>query len=198
MDRVIKFFPRRFLKNHNATEKNLHSGCLAFFVFFLTTNAAFSGDAELTNLIVRNNNDEIQVDLLIKGIFTEEMTAAVSKGIPINITFLIFLYEVRDYWIDVKLVSKTAMHEVRFDVLRKEYRIRRSWEKKTALAVKDFQKAQSLFSEIQGFNVTALQRLKKGKHYQLRVKLEIDGKNFPFTGLPWEFETDWYTLNFIY
>jgi hypothetical protein len=169
-----------------------------FIFLLLTAIPALSGDAELTNLIVRNNNDELQVDLLIKGIFTEEMKAAVSKGIPINITFLILLYEVRDYWFDVKLVSKTAMHEVRFDVLRKEYRIRRSWEKKTALAVKDFQKAQSLFSEIQGFNVIPLNRLKKGKHYQLRIKSELSKNRSYLTGLPWEFDTDWYTINFIY
>jgi hypothetical protein len=176
----------------------LCSGCLVFIFLLLTAIPALSGDAELTNLIVRNNNDELQVDLLIKGIFTEEMKAAVSKGIPINITFLILLYEVRDYWFDVKLVSKTAMHEVRFDVLRKEYRIRRSWEKKTALAVKDFQKAQSLFSEIQGFNVIPLNRLKKGKHYQLRIKSELSKNRSYLTGLPWEFDTDWYTINFIY
>jgi hypothetical protein len=138
------------------------------------------------------------VDLLIKGIFTQQMKAAVSKGIPIDITFLILLYEVRDYWFDVKLVSKTAMHDIRFDALRKVYRIRRSWEKKAPLAVKDFEKAQSLFSEIKGFDVIPLKRLKKGKHYQLRIKSELSENKAHLTGLPWEFETDWYTINFIY
>lgn len=58
------------------------------------------------------------------------MTAAVSKGLPISINFLILLYEVRDYWFDDKMVSKTAMHDVRFDALRQDYRIRWSWEKR--------------------------------------------------------------------
>ncbi len=127
----------QFLIDHNAVKTNLGSGCLVFFVLLLTAIPALCGDAELTNLIVRNNNDELQVDLLIKGIFTEEMKAAVSKGLPISITFLILLYEVRDYWFDDKMVSKTAMHDVRFDALRKEYRIRRSWEKRIPLVVKD-------------------------------------------------------------
>ena len=169
-----------------------------FFVLLLTASPAFSGDAELINLIVRNNNDELQVDLMIKGIFTEEMKAAVSKGIPISLTFLILLYEVRDYWFDDKMVSKTAMHDVKFDVLKKEYRIRRSWEKGIPLVIKDFEKAQSLFSEIKGFDVIPLKRLKKGKHYQLRVKSELSENKVNFTGFPWEFETDWYTINFIY
>jgi len=186
------------LIDHNTVKTNLGSGCLVFFVLLLTASPALSGDAELTNLIVRNYNDELQVDLLIKGIFTEEMKTAVSKGIPVNLTFLILLYEVRNYWFDDKMVSKTAMHDVRFDVLRKEYRIRRSWEKRIPLVEKDFEKAQYLFSEIKGFDVISLKRLKKGKHYQLRIKSELSENKAHLTGLPWEFETDWYTINFIY
>jgi hypothetical protein len=188
----------QILFDHKAVKTNLCSGCLVLFFMLLTTSPALSGDAELTNLIVRNYNDELQVDLLIKGIFTEEMKAAVSKGIPVNLTFLILLYEVRDYWFDNKMVSKTAMHDVRFDVLKKEYRIRRSWEERSPLVVKDFEKAQSLFSEIKEFDVIPLKSLKKGKHYQLRIKSELSENKAHLTGLPWEFETDWYTINFIY
>ncbi len=188
----------QFPIDHHAIQKRLHAGCLVFFVLLLTARPAFSGDAELTNLIVRNSNDQLQVDLMIKGIFTEEMKAAVSKGIPISLTFLILLYEVRDYWFDDKIISKTALHDIKFDVLKKEYRIRRSWEKRIPLVIKDFEKAQSLFSEIKEFDVIPLKRLKKGKQYQLRVKSELSGNKVHFTGFPWEFETDWYTLNFIY
>jgi len=188
----------QILIDHNAVKTNLRSGSLVFLVLLMTASAALCGDAELTNLIVRNYNDELQVDLLIKGIFTEEMKTAVSNGIPVNLTFLILLYEVRDHWFDDKLVSKTAMHDIRFDLLKKEYRIRRSWEKRIFLVEKDFEKAQSLFSEIKGFDVIPLKRLKKGKHYQLRIKSELSENKAHLTGFPWEFETDWYTMNFIY
>jgi len=53
-------------------------------------------------------------------------------------------------------------------------------------------------SEIKGFNVISLKRLKKGAQYQLRIKSELQDRSYPVTGTPWEFETDWYTLNFIY
>ncbi len=142
------FIGMQILIDHNAVKTNLNSAWLLFFVLLLAANTVFSGDAELTNLIVRNNNDKLQIDLLIKGIFTQEMKAAVSKGIPVNLTFLILLYEVRNYWFDDKLVSKTAMHDIRFDVLRKEYRIRRSWEKRIPLVEKDFEKAQSSFNRL--------------------------------------------------
>jgi len=194
------FIRMQFLFDQNAIQKRRPAGCLVFFVLILTTSPAFSGGAELTNLTVRNSNGELQVDLMIKGIFTEEMKAVVSKGIPTSLTFLILLYEVRDYWFDGKMVSKTAVHDIKFDVLKKEYRIQRSWEKRSPsiIIIKDFKKAQSCFSEIKGFDVIPLKRLKKGKHYQLGVKSEIIENKVHFTGFPWEFETDWYTINFIY
>ena len=58
-----------------------------FFVLLLSAGSGFAEEAELTNLIVKNNNDELQVDLRIKGILTEEMRAFVSKGIPINFIY---------------------------------------------------------------------------------------------------------------
>ena len=188
----------QILIDHIAVKTRLGAGCLVIFVVLMTANPVLSGDAEITNLIVRNSNNELQVDVLIKGIFSEEMKSAVSKGMPISITFSILLYEVRDYWFDDKMVSKTALHDVKFDVLRKEYRIRRSWEKKTPLVVNDFEKAQGLFSEIKGFDVIPLDRLNRDKHYQLRIKSELSENKAHLTGLPWEFETDWYTINFIY
>jgi hypothetical protein len=184
--------------DHQTIKMRLEAGCLVFFVLLLTERPAFTVDAELTNLIVRNSNDRLQVDLMIKGIFTEEMKAAVSKGLPINLTFLIRLYEVRDYWFDDRITIKTALHDIKFDVLKKEYRIRRSWEKRPSSIIKDFEKAQRLFFEMEEFDVISLKRLKKRKQYQFRVKLELNGKKFSFGGFPWEFETDWYTLNFIY
>lgn len=192
------FIRMQLLVGFDTVIKKKFSSCVVFFVMFLTASSAYPEDAELTNLIVRNNTDELQIDLMIKGIFTEEMRTFVSKGIPISLTFLILLYEVRDYWFDNKVISKTARHEVKFDVLRQEYRIRRSWEKTIPLAIKEFEKAKKHFFEIKGFDVIPQRRLKKGKHYQLKVKSELTENKFRFTGFRWEFETDWYTINFIY
>ena len=138
----------QILIEHNAVKTNIGKGCLVFFVLLLTAIPVLCGDAKLTNLIVRNNHNELQVDLLIKGIFTEEMKTDMSKGIPVNLTFLILLYEVRDYWFDDKMISKTAMHDVKFDVLKKDYRIQPSLEKGGPVVEKDFLKAQNYLFEL--------------------------------------------------
>jgi len=138
------------------------------------------------------------IDIKLKDGFTEELKAALSKGIPIDIAFSVSLYEVHNFWFDHNTISKTAIHQARFDTLKKEYKIQRSWEKRELIAEKDSEKAQKIMAEIKGLNVISLKRLKKGAQYQLRIKSELKDRSYPFTGTPWEFETDWYTINFIY
>ena len=102
------FMRMQFLIGHNTIEKYLRSNWLVLLAFLLTVSPAFSEDAKLVNLIVRNSNDQLQVDLTINGIFTEKMKMVVSKGMPIRLTFLILLYEVCDYWFDEKIISNLA------------------------------------------------------------------------------------------
>ena len=186
-----------FEKNHNNGKKGLHLAFVLFWVLFLAPNPAFAAEAELTNLIIRNTNDELQLDLMIKGMFTDEMKVAVSKGIPISFKIKILLYEVRDYWFDNKIVSKQAINEFKFDTLKKEYRIRRSWENMAPFVTTEFLKAQKFLSDIKGLNIISLSKLKKGTHYQLRVKSEQDDRYLPLIGALFELKTDWYTIDFI-
>jgi hypothetical protein len=167
-------------------------------LLFLAATAAFSAPARITDLVLRNSQSEVLVDLRIEDFFTEEMQAAVLKGIPINISFSISFYEVLDFWFDNKLAGKTEFHSIRYDALRKEYRVHSSWEKSAPVVEKDFLQAQQLFSEIKSLDIISLSRLKKGAHYQLRLKSGLQDRSYLFSGAPWEFETDWYTINFIY
>ena len=45
------------------------------------------------------------------------------------------------------------------DVLKKEYRIRRSWEKTNPLVMKDFEKVQRLIFEVKGFDGIPLKKI---------------------------------------
>ncbi len=169
-----------------------------FIVLFLLTGWAFASGAELANIVVRNSADELLIDITLKGVFTEEMKAALTKGIPVDIAFSISLFEAHNFWFDKKMISKTAIHQIRFDTLKKEYKIWRSWEKRGFRVEIDSEEAQRILSEIKGLKVIPLKRLEKGVHYQLRIKSELNDRSHLFSGTPWEFETDWYTINFIY
>jgi hypothetical protein len=60
-------------------------------------------------------------------------------------------------------------------------------------------------AEVVALTVTRLANLKRGLHYQLRLKAELDKIELPFylnyvfffLSL-WDFETDWYSVSFRY
>ena len=186
------------LKINGATMNGLCSICLLFGIFFLLTSMAFASGAEFTNLVINNTQEDLVIDLKIKGVFKEEMKEAVLNGISVSFTFFILLYEVHDFWFDKKITSITTTHKIQYNALKKEYRITRSWEKTDPLVLKNFEKARQLISEINSLKIIPIAKLKKGKQYQLKAKSELYDKNYLFSSFPWEFETDWYTINFIY
>jgi hypothetical protein len=65
--------------------------------------------------------------------------------------------------------------------------------------------AKKWMTEINSLKIVPLDRLEKGEQYQLRVKAEVSKKTLPlylhyilfFVSL-WDFETDWYTIDFTF
>lgn len=169
-----------------------------FGILLLLTSSAFASGAKLTNIVIKNTSEDLAVDLKVKGVFTEDMKKAVLSGIPVRFRFLVYFYEVHDFWFNEKIMSIKAVHKIKYKVLKNEYRIMRSWEKKNKQVVNNFEKARELISEICDLEVIKLTSLKKGGHYQLKVKAELNDKLYQFFGYPWAFETDWYAINFVH
>ena len=171
---------------------------LIFLLLFLPSGQPFASGAEITNIVVKNDGEDLFIDLTVQGVFTNEMTKALLSGIPVSFTFIVILCKANDFWFDKKVASTTTSHKIQYDALKDEYRIIRSWKKIGPLMVKNFDKAALLMSQIASLKIIPYTRLKKGEQYQLRVKSELNETEFPFAGFPWEFETDWYTINFIH
>ncbi len=176
----------------------VYQGVIVVCLFFLAATVALSAEAKISDLVIRESQGKLLVDFKIENFFTQEMQAAVLKGKAISISFSIYLYEVLDFWFDNELIDKKEVQRLHYDALRKEYRIQRSWEKSGPAKEEDYLKAQNFLSEIKGLDVISLSKLKKGAHYQLEVKSELQDRHLPFTGTPFGFKTDWYTVNFIY
>ena len=172
--------------------------CLVVIILFILASQTFASGAELTNIVVKNDREDLLIDLRVQGVFTDEMKKALLSGIPVGFTFIVILYKANDFWFDKKVASTTTNHKIQYDALKDEYRIIRSWEKIGPLMVKNFDKAALLMSQIASLKIIPYTILKKGEQYQLRVKSELNETEFPFAGFPWEFETDWYTINFIH
>ena len=164
-----------------------------------------AAEATLSNIIVTNTQEDLLVFFDIKGCFTREMEEAILNGISTTFTIVIRLYRTRAVWFDASIASITLEHTIKYDSLKNEFRVTRSEEDNTELVVKDFEAAKKAMAEIRNIRVVPLKELKDRGKYQLRVKAELEKVRLPlylhyvlfFVSL-WDFETDWYTVDFIY
>ena len=179
---------------------------LLLFCFLLSFPSPLqAAEATLSDIIVTNTQEDLLVFFDIKGCFTREMEEAILNGIPTTFTIVIKLYRTRTAWLDASIASITLEHTIKYDSLKNEFRVTRSEEGNTELVVKDFEAAKKAMAEIRNIRVVALKELQDRGKYQLRVKAELEKVRLPlylhyvlfFVSL-WDFETDWYTVDFIY
>ncbi|MGD9165641.1 MAG: DUF4390 domain-containing protein [Syntrophobacterales bacterium] len=179
---------------------------LLLFCFLLSFPSPLqAAEATLSNIIVTNTQEDLLVFFDVEGCFTREMEEAILNGIPTTFTIVIKLYRTRTAWLDASIASITLEHTIKYDSLKNEFRVTRSGEDNTELVAKNFEAAKKAMAEIRNIRVVPLKELQDRGKYQLRVKAELDKVRLPlylhyvlfFVSL-WDFETDWYTVDFIY
>ena len=166
---------------------------------------AIAQEATLSNIIVTNTRDDLLVYLTVEGAFREKMKQAILSGVPATFSFLITLNQVRNLWLDKQVADIKISHTIKYNNLKKEFVVKRSWESGKPLVTQSFEEARKRMSEIDGLKVVSLSRLEKGQRYQCGAKAELNKLTLPFylhhvlffVSL-WDFETDWYTIDFIY
>ncbi len=167
--------------------------------------AAMAEDAKLTDIVVTNTRDHLLLYFTVTDCFTENMRKAIDNGVTTTFTFFVNLNEVRNWWWDRRIADLKVSHEIKYDSLKKVYNVTLSSQDDKVVAAKDFEQAKRLMSEIVGLKVTELRNLHRGKRYQINMMAELDTIKLPFyfhyvfffLSL-WDFETDWYSVDFRY
>lgn len=167
--------------------------------------SVFAEDAKLTNIIVTNTRDDLLLYLTVENAFHEKMQDAILSGVPATFSFFVTLYRSRNFWPDKKIADITVANSIKYNAMKKEYIVKRSWEGNKSNIVKTFKDAKKLMAEVDSLKIIPLRRLVKGNQYQLQTKAELDKLTLPFYLHHvlffvsfWDFETDWYTIDFIY
>ncbi|MGD9237857.1 MAG: DUF4390 domain-containing protein [Desulfobacterales bacterium] len=171
----------------------------------IASQAGYAEDATLTNITVSNTQDDLLLFLNLQGAFREEMKQAILSGAPSTFSFFAKLNRVRSLWFDKDIADLEVTHTIVYDNLKKEFTVTRSWKDNNPEVTKSFDEAQKWMTEIDSLKIIPLSRLEKGEQYQLRVKAEVSKKTLPlylhyilfFVSL-WDFETDWYTIDFTF
>jgi hypothetical protein len=169
------------------------------------SSSARAEKAGLKDILVTNTTDHLLVYFSVTDCFTEDMIKAINNGFKTTFTFFIKLHKVRGLWLDNEIADIKVKHDIQYDNLKRVYHVRLSERENKVFSVKDFDEAKALMSEIVGLKVCQLNRLRKGGLYKVNMMAELDKIRLPlhlhyiffFLSL-WDFETDWYTMDFKY
>jgi hypothetical protein len=178
---------------------------MIFLMCSLLATPARAEEARLTDIVVTSAGEHLLIYFRVTGCFTEEMIKAIENGINTTFTFFIGLYEARDFQWDKNIAERRVTHSIVYDNLKKAYQVRLSERGSEMILVEDFLEAKNLMSKIVGVKLTGLNKLQKENRYQVRMMAELDKIRLPlyldyvlfFLSL-WDFETDWYKINFTY
>ncbi|MGD2271177.1 MAG: DUF4390 domain-containing protein [Desulfobacterales bacterium] len=176
---------------------------ILLIVLFLPHQPVFAQDARLADINVSNTRDDLLMYLTLQGAFREKLKKAILSGVPATFSYYISLYRVRSVWFDKKVTHIKLTHSIKYDSLKKEFNIKRSWKKNNPVITQSFVEAQKLMTKIDSLKIYPLNGLTKGRQYQIRAKAEVSKLTLPFylhyfLFSLWDFETDWYTIDFIF
>jgi len=183
----------------------LSVGAVLMSLIFLIQTPYAAQDATLSNLIVTNTSSDLLVYLNVEGAFREQTVNAIMSGVPATFSFYIKLYQKRSMWLDKTIASIEITNAIKYNNLKKEFVVERSWENGRIRTAQSLQEAQKLMTDVDGLKIIYLNKLEKGKQYQIKAKAQLSKLTLPFylhyvfffVSL-WDFETDWYTIDFIY
>jgi hypothetical protein len=173
--------------------------------FLLPATALAENNAVIENIKLANTRDDLLTYFDVKKAFTPKINEAVLNGIPTTFSFYVTLYKTQGSWFDKTIADIQIKSTLKYNALKKNFSVLRSWKDKDAVIVQTFKEAKSLMTEIDNLKILPLNQLAKGDKYQLRIKAKLDRVTLPlslhyvlFFVSFWDFETNWYLINFTY
>jgi hypothetical protein len=185
--------------------RGLKSLLLIMILWVAGAVPAMAKEAYLSDFVVTNTRDHLLVYFTVNNCFTPEMNNAIESGIETTFTFFVQLHEKRDLIWDKKIADLEVSHSIKYDSLKKIYSVRFSEDNNREVTARNFEEAKKLTAEVVALKVVPMHQLKKGKRYQLQMMAQLDKIRLPFylhyvlffLSL-WDFETDWYAVDFRY
>jgi Domain of unknown function (DUF4390) len=176
---------------------------IAVFILIFSCSPAPATKANLQNIVLDSKDKNLTLSFRLENVFSEEMKEVILSGTSVIFTFFVILREIKDFWVDKKVVDIKIDHMLKYNALKKEFVIKRSWQIDEVLITESFVEAQNLMTAISSLKILPFNWLENGNRYQIAIKAELSKANLPlnlrsvmFLSPPWGFETDWYILDF--
>ena len=171
---------------------------LVLGIIYFSTGLPTALGAEVSDLVINNAQGHLLLSAKIRDVVSEEVKVTATDKVSATVVFSIALYQVSRFWFDKKIAHQTATNTIRYDPLKKEFSLMRSWDSGPPLVVGALGEARHLTTEIKDLKLTPLARPEKGRSYQIRVQAVCQDPNAFFFSPSGCFNTDWYTVDFAF
>lgn len=182
---------------------------VVFFItglLFIVPGIAIARDnAVLSDIKLANTRDDLFAYFKVEKAFNEKNIQAITNGISTSFTFYVTLFKTSSSLFDKKIIDIETRATIKYNSMKQEYTVICQWKDAPPLITKSFDEAKTWMTEIDNLKVVPLDRLIKGGKYQIRIKAELEKVTLPlslhyvfFFVSYWDFETDWYVINFTY
>jgi hypothetical protein len=165
--------------------------------------APAASGAGIVDLAAGNTRDDLLIFFRIENAFSEAIEKALLSGIPIRFSLAVQLDRHRGWWFDERLVTLNASHSVKYNPLKKEFSIERSWDGDFIQVTQSLAEVRRLMTDVGGLRVAAMDRIEKGQVYRVGVRAELGRSELPpalqqmLLLVPaLEFQTEWRSMTF--
>lgn len=184
---------------------NLFLFIIILFNLMLPASIFAEASAVLSNIKLANTRDDLLTYFEVENAFTPSAMEAVKNGIPTTFSFYVSLYRRTTTLFDKEIADIKVQSTIKYNSLKEEYSVLRPWKDDKPMMTKSLDEAKEWMTDIDNLTVIPLKELVKGDKYQLRIKAELEKVTLPlalhyvfFFVSFWDFETDWYVINFTY
>jgi hypothetical protein len=174
---------------------------LAWMGFIIPAQAGEK--AEIVGAQISRENDNLQVSFQVVSCFTQSMEEAILSGVPTTFRIRAIIEKPGALFMSTQIIDVVLEHTVKYDYLKNEFVVKMPENPSPEMVTKDFREAKRWMSTVKDLPLIPLWRLQKGQTYQLNLRAELSKVELPlffryiffFVSL-WDFDTDWYRMEF--
>jgi hypothetical protein len=183
-----------------------------FFLLLLTVLAACPpvcgaapNKAEISKIVIDKNGKNLEASFRLIDCFNSDMEEAILNGVPTTFRILVSVEKPSIFLVRSKVADFTLQHTIRYNRLNNEFQVELPEHPQKILVTRNFDEAKKWMSTVDNLPVIPTCWLTKDQEYYLNVKAELSKVGLPlffryilFWVSLWDFETEWYTVEFLY
>ena len=139
------------------------------------------GRARIRDVTVDIAEGEIVASARLTGGFNRTIVRDIQNGIPKDFYYYVLLKRRDPNWFDEEILAKTVRYSVKYDTLKKQYRIVKTIDDQVVKQqVPDFEKMREIVSQVNRVRLAPVTLLKRRRHYYVSVKSQMQAPKRPF------------------